>query len=145
MQHSGLHKHAGGCHCGNIRVVVEITAPPAAATLRACGCSFCRAHGVRTVTDPAGAFKIWAQDWDDVTRYRFETATADFLICSRCGVYVGAVCETAAGPRGVANINALNDRALFTAAPQPMNYDGEDAPARLARRAQAWMPAVIHT
>ena len=139
-----LHKHAGGCHCGNIRVVVELHQSAADSPLRACGCSFCRAHGTRTVADPGGVFKIWAEDWREVNRYRFGTRTADFLMCRGCGVYVGAVCETESGLRAVANVNCLNDRAMFTAAPSVVDYDGEENGDRLARRAKNWMPAVVH-
>ena len=139
-----LHKHAGGCHCGNIRVVVELPRSAADSPLRACGCSFCRAHGTRTVADPDGILKVWAEDWNDVQRYKFGTGTADFLMCRRCGVYVGAVCETASGLRAVANVNCLNDRAMFKAAPSEPDFDGEDVDKRLARRAKTWMPAVVH-
>lgn len=145
MTSPGLHKHPGSCHCGNILVVVELSTSPAGAALHACGCSFCCAHGVRTVADPAGALKVWAQDWTDVIRYRFETATAEFLICRTCGVYVGAVCETPAGPRAVVNVNSLSDRALFAAEPRAMDYAGESPEMRLARRARTWMKAIIQT
>ena len=139
-----LHKHPGGCHCGNIRIVVELPSLPASTALRACGCTFCRAHGVRTVADPAGVLKVWAQDWNDVLRYRFESQTADFLICSRCGVYVGAICETPSGLRAVANVNSLSDRARFVAEPNVMDHAGETPDARIARRAQTWLSAIIH-
>jgi hypothetical protein len=64
-------------------------------------------------------------------------------LCRRCGVYVGAVCDTATGTRAVINVNSLDDRVLFSAAPDPMNYDGEPTEVRLARRADRWMPAVV--
>ena len=142
-----LHKHAGGCHCGNIRVVVELPSPPKQTALRACApgtCSFCRATGWRTVADPNGVFKMWAEDWGDVTRYRFGTGTADFLACRRCNVYVAAVCETASGQRAVVNVNSLNDRNLFTAEPDLKNFDSESVEERLARRDKNWMPAIVH-
>src|SRR4051812_45409182 len=59
MTLAALHKHPGGCHCGNIRIVVELPTAPEATALRACGCAFCRAHGVRTVADPSGVLKVW--------------------------------------------------------------------------------------
>jgi len=37
-------EHRGGCHCGNLRVTLRLTQEPAEMHLRACGCSFCRAH-----------------------------------------------------------------------------------------------------
>jgi hypothetical protein len=43
----------------------------------------------------------------------------------------------------VVNVNCLDDRAAFTAAPSTPDYEGETAEARLARRAQSWMPAAL--
>src|SRR4051812_18450921 len=92
-------EHLGGCHCGTLRVQLRLTKPPAEMPIRSCACSFCRAHGTRTVSDPAGQADVWASDWSLVERYRFGSLTADYLLCRRCGVYVGAVCDTPAGRR----------------------------------------------
>jgi hypothetical protein len=112
--------------------------------LRACGCSFCRAHNTRTTSDPNGSVDIRAADWSLVERYRFGTGTAEFLICRRCGVYIGAIGESAAGTRAVINTNCLDDRAAFTQKPQPVDHDGEATGDRLARRAANWTPATMH-
>jgi hypothetical protein len=135
---------SGGCHCGNIRVRLRLTTDPAAVPLRACTCSFCRAHATRTLSDPAGLFEAWAEDWADVERYRFGTRTADYLVCRRCGVYIAAVCETDAGPRAVVNINSLDARAEFTQPASPTDRDGESETERADRRAGTWMPALLH-
>jgi hypothetical protein len=111
--------------------------------LRACACSFCRAHMTRTVADAAGHFTLSADDWSLVEPYRFGSRTADYMICRRCGVYVAAICETASGTRAVVNINCLNDRAAFTQQPNKTNYDGETEATRLSRRATNWMPATV--
>ena len=42
-----------------------------------------------------------------VLRYRFDTGTADFLICGRCGVYVGAQTEEAGRYYAIANLRTL--------------------------------------
>jgi hypothetical protein len=136
-------EHLGGCHCGNLRLKVRLAKPPADSPLRACGCPFCRAHNTRTVADPDGLAEISAGDWSLVELYRFGTRTADYVICRRCGVYLGAVCETAAGTRAVINVNSLDDRAAFTKAAVPNDYDGETVEQRLARRAVRWMPAAM--
>lgn len=136
-------EHAGGCHCGNIQVRLRLSKPPSDNPLRACSCSFCRAHQTRTVADPAGLFEVTAKDWRGVEPYRFGSGTADYLICRRCGVYVGATCETTAGLRAVVNVNCLTDRRLFTQEPSTPDYDGETSEKRLARRAVNWMPAAV--
>ena len=136
-------EHRGGCHCGNIRLAVRLTKPPRETALRACGCSFCRAHATRTVADIDGSAEITAGDWSQVEYYRFGSRTADYILCRRCGIYIGAVCDTASGTRAVININSLEDRAAFTMAPESSNYDGETTDARLARRAERWMPVMV--
>jgi len=136
--------HQGGCHCGNLRLRLRLTQAPADVPLRACGCSFCRAHNTRTTSDPFGAVDIWADDWSLVELYRFGTGTAEFVICKRCGVYLGAVGETASGTRAVINTNCLVDRAAFTGEPNPTDHDGEGADDRLTRRSANWTPATLH-
>jgi hypothetical protein len=136
-------QHDGGCHCGNVRVEVRLTRPPSENVIRSCACSFCRSHGTRTVSDPAGRVDIRASDWSLVERYRFGSRTADYLLCRRCGVYIGAVCETEAGLRAVLNTLCLKDRAAFTQEAIQPDYDAETTAARLSRRAANWMPAVL--
>lgn len=136
-------EHQGSCHCGNLRVQVRLTRPPAEMPIRSCACSFCRSHGTRTVSDPAGQADIRASDWSLVESYRFGSRTADYLLCRRCGVYIGAVCETPAGGRAVINTRCLEDRAAFVQDAGHPDYDGETVEARLARRALNWTPAVL--
>lgn len=136
-------EHHGGCHCGNLRLSLRLTAAPAEIRLRACGCSFCRAHATRTASDPRGSLEIRASDWSLVEPYRFGTNTADFLVCRRCGVYIGAVCETPGGTRAVINTNCLDSRAAFIGEPAATDHDGETVHERIARRATNWTPTVI--
>ena len=137
-------EHRGGCHCGNLRLNLRLSQPPVETRLRACGCSFCRAHNTRTTSDPLGSVEIWADDWSLVQSYRFGSGTAEFLICKRCGVYIGAIGDTAAGMRAVINTACLDDRAAFTAEPSPTDHEGETTEDRLARRAANWTPATLH-
>jgi hypothetical protein len=135
--------HKGGCHCENISVRLRLSKPPEQMPLRSCSCAFCRSHGTRTLSDREGSVEIHADDWSLVERYRFGSRTADYLLCRRCGVYVGAVCETSSGLRAVLNVNCLDDRAAFTQVPAAPDYDGETTDARLDRRSMNWMPALI--
>ncbi|HEX3989699.1 MAG TPA: hypothetical protein VHX39_00870 [Acetobacteraceae bacterium] len=95
------------------------------------------------MSDPRGRVEICAGDWSRVERYRFGTGTADFLLCRTCGVYIGALCETAHGPRAVTNVNSLADRAAFAPASSFPDHDEEAVEARLARRAANWTPAFV--
>jgi len=137
-------EHQGGCHCGNLQVHVRLTKPPAENRLRSCACTFCRSHATRTVSDPDGQLDVRALDWSLVETYRFGSRTADYLLCRRCGVYIGAICETSVGPRAVLNTLCLRDRAAFTQEALRPDYEEETTAARLARRAANWMPAIVH-
>lgn len=128
-------RHAGQCHCGAIRVIFEtarILVP------RACQCSFCRKHGARTVADPEGSAVL--ELGPDTLRYRFGSGTTDFLICGRCGIYVGAAAELDGQIYATLNLNALDDPRPDLAA-TPVSYDGEEANAKADRRREKWTPA----
>ena len=134
----------GGCHCGNIHVLLRLIKPPEDNPLRACTCSFCRSHNPRMVSDPEGLFEVRADDWSLVERYRFGTRTCYFLICRRCGVFIGAVAEMSGCVCAVVNVNCLDDRGRFTMVPTMHEFQGETIDNRSSRRAANWMPAVLH-
>ena len=133
---------AGGCHCGAIGLEMETSIAPEDAEVRACGCRFCRAHGAIAWTDPKGRLAIRIADESKVSRYRWGLATADFLVCARCGIFAAAVMEDGGRRWATVNVNALADRARFTRAPQPVSYEGEDREQRIARRKLRWTPVV---
>jgi hypothetical protein len=133
---------AGGCHCGNLRIAFWSEHPASRLPVRACQCSFCRRHAALATTDPGGRLRISAEDPALVSRYLFGFETAEYLVCGRCGVYVAAV--TRADPRtGIAIVNALDDRAAFTATPVATVYDDETRDERLERRRRTWTPAEL--
>jgi hypothetical protein len=136
-------RHEGHCHCGNLTVEFESARPPAQTPLRTCTCTFCRRHAPTYATDPSGRLAVRWRDPALVSRYRFGLATADFLLCTRCGVFVAAVCEVEGQVLATLNVNVLEDRSAFTQPPAPVDYDGEDVPARLARRRERWTPAEV--
>lgn len=131
--------YSGGCHCGALNVTFETAQPPSALQRRACQCSFCRAHAAVTMSDPDGAMRIDAKA-DALVRYRFGLKTADFLICARCGVYVGAVFEDGEEVWGTVNVNALHERDAFNSPVVPVTYDGETPSSRGERRKHRWTP-----
>jgi hypothetical protein len=130
----------GGCHCGALEVQFSTELPIEQLEVRACQCSFCRAHGALSVTDPQGLLTFRASDSSQLVRYQFGLKLADFLLCSRCGTYVGAYMEDGGRGFGVLNICALRERDRF-GTPVLMRYDGETAQSRIQRRRQRWTPA----
>jgi hypothetical protein len=136
-------RHEGGCHCGALAIAFESAVAPAETEVRACLCSFCRRHGSRAVSDPAGRVTVTVKEPALVRRYRFGLASADFYLCGRCGVYVAAVLEDAGALYGIAIVIALDDAAAFSQAPKPADYSAEDEAARRRRRQSRWTPARI--
>jgi hypothetical protein len=129
--------YPGRCHCGAIRVEFG-TAKPLAP--RACQCGFCRRHGARTISDPEGSALLDLSP--ETIRYRFGSEGADFLICGRCGVYIGAVAEFDGRFYATLNLNAFDDPRLDLEA-MPVSYDGEEAADKAGRRRMKWTPARI--
>jgi hypothetical protein len=140
---SQLIQLAGGCHCGSLEVRFATECAPAALTVRACACSFCRRHGVRAVSDPRGRLEFLVHDPAQLNRYRFGLATAEFLICRRCGVYLGALMSEGGAAYAIVNVNALATPEIFPQAPVPMSYDRESEAERRARRRAGWTPAAL--
>ena len=137
-----MHAYNGGCHCGALNVTFETRQAPASLQRRACQCSFCRAHGVVSISDPDGALRIDGKA-EALVRYRFGLKTADFLICARCGVYVGSVFSEGEDMWAVVNANALHERASFSAPIQPVEYDNETVSSRGERRKHRWTPVEV--
>ena len=136
-------RFAGRCHCGNLEVVFETGTPARDLVIRSCACSFCRRHGARCVSDPAGAARILVRDPALLIRYRFGLRTAEFLVCGRCGVYVGAVMTEGGAAVATINVNSFDPPHPFERAGVPMRYEGESEAERRARRAAGWTPVAF--
>lgn len=133
----------GACHCGKLHLTFETPTPPRDLPLRACGCSFCRKHGVRTTSDPAAKVTFTVDDPQALQRYRFGTRTAETLICRNCGIYIGVTTTIDGALYAAININTLDDRTAFDREPQVNHYDTENAEQRMARRRIRWTPATL--
>jgi hypothetical protein len=133
-------KFEGRCHCGNLWYIFEASAGLADLGLRACMCTFCRAHGARNTSDPQGAMRIDVRNREKLVRYRFGLKTADFLICANCGVYIGALLPD--GGRGwfTVNVNTFREPPRLDFPLQPIVYDDEDMGGRVDRRKIRWTP-----
>jgi hypothetical protein len=129
----------GSCHCGAITVELETALAPDALPLRECQCTFCRRHGAINTSDPDGRTRIVAEP-GAMLRYRFGLRTADFLVCRRCGVYVGCVLEDAFASL---NTRVLDDCALLTQPSSANDWSQEDSDGRIERRRRRWTPATV--
>jgi hypothetical protein len=85
-----MHQVNGGCHCGNIRLDIELTRAPGEYSPRACDCDFCRKHGAAYISDAHGSLVIRIRDERERGMYRQGSGMAECLLCRNCGVLVGA-------------------------------------------------------
>jgi hypothetical protein len=131
----------GSCHCGNLRYVLDWPGEPSAIPGRACGCGFCTRHGAVWTSHPGARLAIETGDPAAVSRYAFETRTAEFLACTRCGIV--PVCTSRIDGRdyAVVNVNTFDDPSIPVET-VPASFDGEAAGARLERRSQRWIATV---
>jgi hypothetical protein len=133
---------SGSCHCGAIRATLHAARPAAELEARACQCGFCTRHGAITVSDPAGR-AVFEIDEAALTRYQFETRTGTSLICGRCGMYAGVVLEDGGSMWSVVNVRGLAVPEFKDRVGDRVDYEGETAPQRVARRKQKWTPTQI--
>jgi hypothetical protein len=137
---SSLLRFTGRCHCGALGVTFQTALSPPQWKIRACQCRFCRNHGALTTTDPAGRLAFHASDAGLLQRYRFDTGTAEFLLCRRCGVYLGAQITTSRGVFGTLNTRVLEPAPAGLPAAVPADYGSESTSERISRREQRWTP-----
>lgn len=131
----------GGCHCGNLGVVLEWPADTLV-PVRCCGCSFCRKHAGSWTSHPQASLTLRVRERADLSRYRFGTGTADFLICARCGLVPVAVSRIDGRDYAVVNVRTLQLDPAQQAPPEAADFDGEDVAQRLKRRRRNWIGRV---
>jgi hypothetical protein len=129
----------GRCHCGNIAFTLTWDPDPVEIPARACTCSFCTKHSGVWTANPAGALRVTIGDPALVSRYEFGTRTAEFHVCSRCGIVPVATSRIDGRLYAVVSVNAFEgvDPALLRRA--PATFEGEDEASRLARRKRNWI------
>jgi hypothetical protein len=135
----------GRCHCGNLAFTLDWPADAASIPARACGCSFCRKHGGVWTSNPRAALAVTVQDTARVTQYAFGTETAQFQVCTRCGVVPVVTSRIDGKLYAVVSVNALEDVDPSRLQHAPANFDGEDEATRLARRTRNWIADVRFT
>ena len=129
----------GKCHCGNISFVLSWEPDPAEIPARACGCGFCTKHGGVWTSNPRGALKVKVLDPARVTRYQFGTRTAEFHICTGCGVVPLVTSRIDDHLYAVVSVNAFEGIEPSLLRRSPANFDGEGTGDRLARRKRNWI------
>ena len=129
----------GRCHCGNIAFALTWRPEPASIPARACSCSFCTRHGAVWTACPDGSLQVAIADAARVSRYAFETRTADFLVCATCGVAPAATSRIDDRLYAVVNVNTFEGVAPALLARAPAHFGAESESERLARRRRNWI------
>ena len=132
----------GGCHCGNIRFVLRWPKSDTEIPVRKCGCTFCQKHTGAWTSHQNAELVVEFIDAKNVSKYGFGTNTADFCVCSICGVVPIVLSEIDDRVYAVVNVNTLEDINEFSFAISSTNFDGEDTEGRLERRKRNWIPSV---
>jgi hypothetical protein len=132
----------GKCHCANIAFSLSWEPDPAEIPARACTCSFCSKHGGVWTSNPKGALQIVVKDRSLVPGYAFGTRTAEFQICSRCGIVPVVTSRIDGLLYAVVNVNAFEDIDQSLLRRAPASFDGEGTDTRLARRKRNWIANV---
>ena len=132
----------GSCHCGNIQLALGWEPDPVAIQARACTCSFCTRHGAVWTAKPDGALEVSIAEPAMVSRYAFATKTAEFHVCSRCGVVPVVTSVVDGRMYAVVNVHTLTNIAPEQISVAPVILDGELEPERLARRKRNWIANV---
>jgi hypothetical protein len=74
----------GACHCGTIKFSARLV--DGLNTARRCTCSYCRMRGAVAVSAALDSLVI-LEGAASLTRYQFNTRTAEHFFCSICGIY----------------------------------------------------------
>lgn len=132
----------GKCHCGNVAFTLEWKGEPTGIPARACACSFCRKHGGVWTSDPRSTLEVAVRDAPRVAKYRFGTGTAEFHVCSVCGVVPLVTCQIENHVYAVVNVNTFENVEPSLLRQAAASFDGENVESRLARRKRNWIAEV---
>lgn len=135
-------KLTGSCHCGSVEYSLDWPEQAECIPARECSCTYCSRFGGTWTSHPDASLVINFPHDHEPEKYRFGTATADFLFCGRCGITVAAVDENSGRPRAVVNIRTLHDDTTLSFERSVSHFDGESTDDRLGRRSRNWIGRV---
>ncbi len=130
----------GSCHCGNVRFTLQWPDARAPIPVRACGCTLCTKHRGVWTSHPNGRFALQIGDPSGVRLYRFGTRTADFHVCTTCGVVPIVTCTIDGVRYAVVNVNTFDDVDRSELIESRADFEGETTQSRLERRRRHWTP-----
>jgi hypothetical protein len=108
----------------------------------ACTCSFCAKHGGIWTSSPTGSLTVSIKDRTRVSRYAFGTKTAEFHVCTGCGVVLVVTSRIDGRLYAVVSVNAFDNVEPPLLRRAPATFEGENEQARLSRRKRNWIADV---
>ena len=135
-------KISGGCHCRNISFVMNWPVSAAEIPARACGCTFCRKHGGVWTSYPGADLDAKYVGESAISKYKFGTETAEFYVCSGCGVVPFVISEIENRMYTVVNVNTFENIDPSSLIRSSADFEGERTDGRLNRRQQNWISNV---
>jgi hypothetical protein len=136
---SKLTRIEGSCHCSNIHYELLWPQSEPEIAVRNCSCTFCQKHGGAWTSHRDAELVAGIDNPSLVSKYRFGTKTADFYVCSMCGVVPFVACEIDGRPYAVINTRTFKDLDGMSLTSSASNFDGEDTGDRLTRRQRNWI------
>lgn len=127
----------GSCHCGSIEASIELPRASDEYSPRMCDCDFCRKHGASYVSDPDGTLSLRVRSRDALRGYYQGSGTAEMLLCTRCGILVGARYTTEALTFAAINVRVFDGSAQF-GSPQPASPKLLEVPEKTERWRSLW-------
>jgi hypothetical protein len=129
---------SGRCHCGNISFALNWQPEPSEIPARACTCSFCTKHGGVWTSCPTGSLTVMVRDRSHLSNYAFGTKTAEFHVCTKCGVVPVVTSRIDGHLYAVVNVNAFEHVESSLLRRASATFDAENEEARLSRRKRNW-------
>lgn len=136
---------AGSCHCKNISFTLHCEPAPQAIPVRACDCSFCTRHGAAWTALPGSVLKVHVQEPALLSKYAFATKTAEFHVCTRCGVVPLAISRIEGHTYAVVNANTFDGIDVSLLQSAPADFSVESKEERLVRRKRSWISRVEYS
>jgi hypothetical protein len=135
-----MHDLRGSCHCGNVEFTLFTQRSSDELVPRRCSCTMCRRHGASYISDPDARLVLRYRDPSLLSIYRFGHGTAQWIICSRCGVCTAVLCEIDGRLRAVVRVQSMVNHTF--APEKPTDFEDETVAGRLQRRARTWIGTV---
>jgi len=136
-----MHPVSGGCYCGNIKLDLQLANAPASYQPRACDCGFCRKHGAAYISDAQGTLRIRINDQRRSGTYRQGSELAEMLLCTHCGVLIGALYRAEGRIYATVNVRVIEGAERF-GGEQAVSPKQLSADAKVSRWKDLWFSSV---